>query len=559
MNNFISCTDDLLTIKPGVCINVGERRVEIESELKRSFDCIHFRVLAYQSNENDIVKSAKSMILRIGEAEGSLLNELKVREILKKHPLVESDCYYQLLDNVIIETLPEETLSASHKMIQMSELNVDQDYLDENVIQVETFYAKAIAIMSEVIAESKTLAVLARDGLNLQQALLISIQLCQFVRNLATQGWCMYDISLESVTFDRILIFHELNFFAPLDSSLSIILDGQFCPPELLYSSISLNEASSTYIVGKVILYLICGETYSPVIPRISLLNQVLQLATSLEARNRPNLDQLLKLIFDIRIQQKRPLHWQFSGITEIGLSPNRLHNEDSYCIVSRTINQEHILLAAVADGMGGMSGGEIASQIAINTIVEAFFTLFNRDDIEAWLVKTIEHANYVITDTLENGGTTISIALVLDDKLYFGHVGDSRIQVIRNGISCQISQDHSKVAMLVANGDITPESCLEHPERNILIRSLGAVRQLPANYIQTSGNSTGDYPLCIHPGDSVVLCSDGAWDYLDRTENSLLIDQNFSVDERVKLAMQYILSTEAHDNATLIILECED
>lgn len=549
----------VLVLKPGICVEICGLKMEIEAELKRTYDCTYFRVLTYSEQGVDILNVEQEMILRIGNSEGSLLNELKVRDILKDHPLINQELKSQWLDNVSIELSDEDAMAMTSEPSQDNEDDLDEsNYLSEEIVPLATYYTKAIATISEFTIESETLMALGESKLELPKALLIAIQLCQFVRNLIAHGWCMYDVPLAGITFTKTLRFHELNCFAPLNSCLPIILGGQFCPPELSYQNTILTEASSTYIVGKVVLHLVSNSEHPNAIPRMSLLHQTLLLATSHNFEDRPSLDQLLKLIFDTRVQHKHAFHWSHYGKSEIGLSLHRLHNEDSFCILSQTINQNQILLAAVADGMGGMSSGEVASRIAVNTLIEAISNL-STESIETWLTQSIELANYMIADTIDNGGTTLSVVLIVNDKLYFGHIGDSRISVIRRGVCCQVSQDHSKVAMLVANGDIRPEDCLEHPERNVLIRSLGAVRQLPQNYIQTSGNSIGDYPLQMQHGDVITLCSDGAWDYLESRDPQLLAASDQPITQRVQQALEYVLTQEAHDNATLIVLECKD
>ncbi|MFM9160365.1 MAG: PP2C family protein-serine/threonine phosphatase, partial [Dolichospermum sp.] len=148
--------------------------------------------------------------------------------------------------------------------------------------------------------------------------------------------------------------------------------------------------------------------------------------------------------------------------------------------------NTETMILGVVADGMGGMSQGELASKIAVKTVLEKpipneFKTVEQRNE---WLISLFEKANESVANQVRDGGTTLSVILAISKQLMIAHVGDSRIYLLRKGEIRQISEDHSYVALLVASGEITEAESLEHPDRNVLIKSIGSKRRLSDGYV---------------------------------------------------------------------------
>ena len=175
-----------------------------------------------------------------------------------------------------------------------------------------------------------------------------------------------------------------------------------------------------------------------------------------------------------------------------------RSSNQDSYLL-----REEATCLYAVADGMGGHRGGNVASAMAVEAL--------QRLDLSAQpspvhLREAVEAANDAIwerqlTDlSLSGMGTTLTVLWAGQDSLLVAHVGDSRLYLIRNGEMHQITQDHTYVNDLLASGSITQLEAENHPKRNMLVRAVGV-----DEYVQVD---TGEFTL--QPGDIMLLCSDG-------------------------------------------------
>jgi serine/threonine protein phosphatase PrpC len=184
---------------------------------------------------------------------------------------------------------------------------------------------------------------------------------------------------------------------------------------------------------------------------------------------------------------------------TDVGLA--RSGNEDSY-LSGRSV-------FAVADGLGGHQGGEVASALAVEPLAALDGREF-ADPAEAAtaLAEAIRAANEAIIDRaagtpdLWGMGTTVTAAAVAGGRLLqLAHVGDSRAYLLRDGTLDQLTTDHTVVGELVRRGRLTPEQAAVHPERSILTRAVGLD---PAIAVDSPD------PLELLPGDQVLLCSDG-------------------------------------------------
>lgn len=162
--------------------------------------------------------------------------------------------------------------------------------------------------------------------------------------------------------------------------------------------------------------------------------------------------------------------------------------------------------LFAVADGMGGHNAGELASALAVETLRQEASALkkLTAAPAAAWMKAAIREANHRIFESSgQKGragmGTTLTACAVSGEQAVFGHIGDSRAYLFREGDFIQLTNDHSVVADLVRAGELTPEEALRHPSRNVLSRALDGGPAEPDCF-------TAD--ICA--GDALLLCTDG-------------------------------------------------
>jgi PPM family protein phosphatase len=226
------------------------------------------------------------------------------------------------------------------------------------------------------------------------------------------------------------------------------------------------------------------------------------------------------------------------AGITETG--PVRANNEDSIVHTER--------LAVVADGMGGLPGGEIAAEAAVG-IIQAAFTGRSLDELEA----AVRAANWTLwaragaSPELAGMGTTICVTGLLEDgRLAVANVGDSRAYLWHNGELRQLTQDHSVTADLVRRGEVAEHEARSHPHYGILTRALGVAPDVEID--------TGCY--AVVRGDRVVVCSDGLFNELSRAEIETVVA---TIEGAADLAQRLVESAVARgggDNVSVVVAE---
>ena len=199
----------------------------------------------------------------------------------------------------------------------------------------------------------------------------------------------------------------------------------------------------------------------------------------------------------------------ELANLTDVGCE--RAENEDYYCYLEPENDEQFKRkgrLLAVADGMGGHTGGQIASGLA----VEALRDVFLHEDItdpHQLLVEGFSRGQQAILTHAEahpelNGmGTTCTAAIVRSDGLTYGHIGDSRLYLLRDGTLTQLTDDDSLVNQLVKNGVITPEQAMHHEKRNVLTAALGM-------RAQEVSAAFSEQPIPLFEDDTLVLASDG-------------------------------------------------
>jgi serine/threonine protein phosphatase PrpC len=225
---------------------------------------------------------------------------------------------------------------------------------------------------------------------------------------------------------------------------------------------------------------------------------------------------------------QAKRLLFDTATLTEQGMV--RDNNEDSSFVLETSLPSASGVVSLgiyiVADGMGGHQGGEVASKMAVETISTDLLNSMNHksESVSPFLTikQAIEKANAEIharacsNPHLSSMGTTVTLGLRLDDRLYLGNVGDSRAYLIRGGRIKQLTEDHSVVAQLLKAGMITPEEAKTHPDRGKILRCLGTSAQVTIDIYGHSGN--GD-KLILQGDDSLVFCTDGLTGHVSDNE----------------------------------------
>jgi len=228
-----------------------------------------------------------------------------------------------------------------------------------------------------------------------------------------------------------------------------------------------------------------------------------------------------------------------------------RTNNEDSmgsFVPNSRHQARSHGYLFAVADGVGGLDLGEVASSTAVSVLTQEFEKSQGGAMLISLLPRLVQHANAAVHDcTLapeyrgKKMATTVVACALRHDQAVVSHVGDSRCYLVRKGIAKQITQDHTwvneqKKLGLISDGDIARSE-----SRHVLIRSLG-----PEMFV--SPDTTA---LTIQPGDMLVLCSDGLHDEMPEAAIASIVSQNRNVDEIARELVARAVEIDGNDNTT--------
>jgi len=220
-----------------------------------------------------------------------------------------------------------------------------------------------------------------------------------------------------------------------------------------------------------------------------------------------------------------------------------RKRNEDAYLLKDG--------LFVVADGMGGHRGGDVASNLALETIESATSPKFTLQE----LVDEIKNANHAVLERGESDrdlrgmGTTITAVMVEDSKAHVAHVGDSRAYLLRGGTLQQLTEDHTLVQRMVREGRLSEDEAARHPQRSVLTRALGVDEEIPVD----------ELTLDVHPGDRVLVCTDGLTSMVDRNRIQKILerekDPQIAADKLIDAANK----AGGDDNITVIVLDFQE
>ncbi len=232
-----------------------------------------------------------------------------------------------------------------------------------------------------------------------------------------------------------------------------------------------------------------------------------------------------------------------------------RTNNEDaagSFIPVSRHQARSHGFLFAVADGVGGLDLGEIASATAIEVITREFAGAQADSMLISLLPRLVQHANAAVHDcTLQpeyrgrKMATTLVACALRYDQAIISHVGDSRCYLVRNGRCRQVTQDHTLVNEQRKVGLISAEEIATSESRHVLLRSLG-----PELFV-----SPETVAVSLQPGDVLVLCTDGLHDEMREDEIARIVSQKKTAGELASELVARAVEIDGGDNTTAVVI----
>ncbi len=242
--------------------------------------------------------------------------------------------------------------------------------------------------------------------------------------------------------------------------------------------------------------------------------------------------------------------HAHLCAITDVGRE--RDHNEDTFALA------EEGRLLIVADGLGGHAAGEVASALAVDTLVrylggERLHAVDRGEaEIEKLLIAAFKEADAKVREAAQGGqgregmGTTLIAAWIPGDRVHTCHVGDVRCY-LRNAEGLRaVTQDHSVVGLLMRAGELTPEEARVHPEKGTILQAIGIPMVLVPEV----------HSIFLHAGDLVLLCSDGLWDALSDEQIDTILTWEGSMRQRATQLVDRANDAGGPDNITVVLYE---
>ncbi len=392
--------------------------------------------------------------------------------------------------------------------------------LPEQCIEIEDRVYLASPIISGIRLNSRIGRTTEREAVGW------GVQLCQAISVLQRHGLLCVELPPDSLVLDKDGRLHlsQLEAVRLKDATHNnyLLTDG-YAAPEA-YKSGALGETADVFAIGACLYAVLVGKrlpiegwavqpeppVFYPEKVLTPDLERILRKALALDPTDRYADPQALKTAL---LSLNRAASIRSAWRTDVGQV--RDHNEDAVLVKEvghGTIAGEDFNgLYIVSDGMGGAEAGEVASQIAIQTVAEQVEEAWaeNVGDDAAWETRLREAVGAANNKIVQYGkdypesaglGATIVAVLVRAEQLTLAWVGDSRVYLFERGELCQLSHDHSLVSRLVEIGQLTPEEALTHEHRNILIRSLGSKKEVRVDTLSRS----------LKRGARLLLCSDG-------------------------------------------------
>jgi protein phosphatase len=230
---------------------------------------------------------------------------------------------------------------------------------------------------------------------------------------------------------------------------------------------------------------------------------------------------------------------------TDVGL--RRSQNEDSYAILPDSG------MLAVADGMGGAAAGEVASRIFTDSALDVFAVPPSTEDETITKVQaTFRLANERIREYASGNprftdmGCTAEVMAFCGERFVLGHVGDSRVYLLRRGGLKQLTRDHSLVQEQVEQGLVTADEARTHSLRNVILRAVGTSESLAVDILRSKGL----------PGDILLLCSDGLHDMVRDERIGDILSSQDGLQAKAARLVEAAKAAGGYDNITAALCE---
>ena len=244
-------------------------------------------------------------------------------------------------------------------------------------------------------------------------------------------------------------------------------------------------------------------------------------------------------------------MNLKYSYKTDIGRV--RSHNEDAVHV----FENGQMLVMVVADGMGGHASGDVASKMAIQIASEQFnaeLAFANKEEVGVWLGNVLEKVNANILDYARESnarkmGTTMVVAVIVEEFVAFANIGDSRAYVLAYDKLRQITKDHTFVRELVEKGQISERAAKLHPQKNIINKALGASEVLEFDFLTLE-----NYDV-----DAILLCTDGLTGLVGDQDILAVLKADIDTDTKVDQLIAKANDHGGRDNVSIALAEFKE
>lgn len=240
----------------------------------------------------------------------------------------------------------------------------------------------------------------------------------------------------------------------------------------------------------------------------------------------------------------------EFIHRTDIG--KKRAINEDYLDVVEK---EQGMVLAVLADGMGGHNAGDVASELAVRFLVDRFHKsklhlTSDSNAVSSWLKEAYEGANERISTIAESDpsckgmGTTLIAAVFQNNKVTFAHIGDSRVYLYSKGEINPLTKDHSYVNVLLDSGEINEEQARTHPRKNMLMKAIGTEISIDPDILTVS----------LRAEEYMLICSDGLSNMVSAEQMVHVLQSEATLQTKVETFIELANEQGGEDNISLII-----
>jgi len=237
----------------------------------------------------------------------------------------------------------------------------------------------------------------------------------------------------------------------------------------------------------------------------------------------------------------------EIAFLSDIG--KRRTSNQDYTAVF---YNQKNCALVLLADGMGGHKAGDVASQMTVENLGVAWeeTDFLASEQVSEWLVEEVQQMNIIVHNQglqkeFYGMGTTLEAIAIFSGNYLIAHIGDSRSYVWHEGKMSQLTRDHSLVDDLYMAGEISQKEAENHPQKNIITRSIGMPGKIEVDLINQS----------FLPGDYLLLTSDGLTNMLSDEEISQVLSSDLALQEKVRKLIFLANENGGKDNITVSLI----